>query len=87
MSPSKLRPRMMPLLQWRRYNELQIVVSAYSTFNTRSIKQHIQQHQQQQQQSKIVGVVEEESFDFTTINDKDFIASWMTMQNTILMDF
>jgi hypothetical protein len=57
------------------------------TSNVTQEQQQEQQHQQQQQQSKIVGVVEEESFDFTTINDKDFIASWMTMQNTILMDF
>ena len=33
---------------------------------------------QQEQKSKLIE--EEESFDFTTINDKDFITSWMTMQ-------
>ena len=33
---------------------------------------------QQEQKSKIIE--EEESFDFTTINDTDFITSWMTMQ-------
>ena len=52
------------------------------TSNVTQEQQQEQQHQQQQQQqSKIVGVEEEESFDFTTINDKDFIASWMTMLN------
>jgi hypothetical protein len=34
---------------------------------------------QQEQKSKLIEE-EEESFDFTTINDKDFITSWMTMQ-------
>jgi hypothetical protein len=33
---------------------------------------------QQEQKSKLIE--EEESFDFTTINDKDFITSWITMQ-------
>jgi len=33
---------------------------------------------QQEQKSKLIE--EEESFDFTTINDKDFMTSWITMQ-------
>lgn len=48
--------------------------------NNMTQEQHQEQQQHQQKDKKIVGVEEEESFDFTTINDKDFIISWMTMQ-------
>lgn len=52
-----------------------------TTNNVMTQEQHRQEQHRQQQETKIVGVEEEESFDFTTINDKDFITSWMTLHN------